>query len=308
MEQANGEERIAALERENRIIKKKLERSEANRALVEEALASHIEVIRVRYAEAEESRDEYCELSAKLRAEIEQEYLEKEKMNEKLFRLDRLNLIGEMAAIIGHEVRNPLTFVRGYLQFFEDKSVFGQYKENLGLMIEELDRANSIITEFLSLAKNKKTALRAGNLKNILLAIRPLLDVEAIQRGHELDLELQDTPDILMDENQIRQMVINLVRNGLEAMVKPGRMSIKTIVDGDTVVFSVKDSGIGIPAEIMEKIGTPFFTTKENGSGLGLTVTSRIAERHQALIQFASSPGETTVAICFPVSRRGGKI
>ncbi|MDR3588412.1 MAG: histidine kinase dimerization/phospho-acceptor domain-containing protein, partial [Negativicutes bacterium] len=125
-------------------------------------------------------RNAYRETSVRLRAEIELEYQEKERVKEKLYRLERLNLIGDMAASIGHEVRNPLTTVRGYLQFFEGKDGFIQYREALRLMIEELDRANCIITEFLSLAKNKRMDLRPVNLNRSLLALRPILEVDAI--------------------------------------------------------------------------------------------------------------------------------
>lgn len=244
-------------------------------------------------------RNDYRELSARLRAEIEQEYLEKEKVKEKLYRLDRLNLVGEMAASIGHEVRNPLTTVRGYLQFFEGKGGFAQYKEALRLMIEELDRANAIITEFLSLAKNKRMDLKPANLNDVLRAIQPMLGADAIRCGHELVFELGDAPDIVMDENEIRQMVMNLVRNGIEAMDAPGRLTVRTAAPASSVLLTVSDSGPGIPPEVAENLGKPFFTTKDKGTGLGLAVCYRIAERHQALMSFDSSPRGTTVTVRF---------
>lgn len=269
MERSLPEKRIAALERENRILKKKLERSATNRSLLEEVLESHIRALKVLNADIQADRNAYRDLSAQLRHEIEQEYLEKARVNEKLYRLERLNLVGEMAASIGHEVRNPLTTVRGYLQFFENKSGFAQYKDAVKLMIEELDRANSIITEFLSLAKNKRIDLRPDNLNKVLLAIRPMLEADAIRTGHDIEFDLQAIPDIQIDENEIRQLVINLVRNGLEAMSKSGRIIVRTAFAGDAVWLVVADSGIGIPPEVLEKLGTPFMTTKDTGSGLG---------------------------------------
>lgn len=246
-------------------------------------------------------RNAYRDLSDRLRGEIEQEYLEKEKFNEKLHRLDRLNLIGEMAASIGHEVRNPLTTTRGYLQFFGRKEVFAPYKESFRLMIEELDRANSIITEFLSLAKNKKVDIRLANLNGTILALKPMLEADAIRSGHELVFDLGDTPDILMDDSEVRQLVINLVRNGLEAMTKGGRLTIGTAARGGEVLLAINDSGPGIPPQAMGKLGTPFFTTKEKGTGLGLAVSYRIADRHKATLSFDSSPEGTTVTVRFRI-------
>lgn len=293
------ESRLTALERENRILKKKLERCGANRALLEEALASHIAVLSVLKGEIEEERNTYQKMNAKLRVEIEQEYREKARVQEQLYKLDRLNLIGEMAASIGHEVRNPLTTVRGYLQFFSSKSGFVQYTDALHLMIEELDRANSIITEFLSLAKNKKVDLQPGNLSKVLLAIKPMLLADAIRNGHDLVFDLQDNAAVLMNENEIRQLVINLIRNGLEAMSHPGRITVRTQVPGDTVTLSVQDTGTGIPPEVLSKLGTPFFTTKEKGSGLGLAVSYSIIHRHGASLRFETSPEGTTVTAIF---------
>ena len=299
MDSAVEKDRIAVLERENRILHKKLARSEANRALLEEALESHIEALKIRNAEIREERNAYHELNVKLRTEIEAEYQEKAKVNEKLYKLDRLNIVGEMAASIGHEVRNPLTTVRGFLQFFAGKAGFSDYKDDLGLMIEELDRANSIITEFLSLAKNKRIELQPGSLKKSLLTIRPMLEIDAISRGHVLEFALEDTPDILMNENEIRQLLINLVRNGLEAMATPGLLIVSLKVSGDEVLLSVRDFGRGIPQGVLAKLGTPFFTTKDNGSGLGLAVSYRIMERHHAFLSFEDSKPGTTVTARF---------
>lgn len=299
MDRMSREDSVAALERENRIIKRKLKRSEINRALLEEALDSHLEVVK---ACAGIGRDGavYRDNIARLRTEIEQEYLAKAKVNERLHKLDRLNMVGAMAASIGHEVRNPLTTVRGYLQFFENKGGFEKYKEALWLMIEELDRANSIITNYLSLAKNKRVDLQPGNLEQVLQAVGPTLQAEALRHGHGLEFDLQETPAILMDRNEIRQLIGNLVQNGLDALGDKGGVTVRTTADGDSALLSVTDSGRGIPEDALGKLGTPFFTTKKTGNGLGLAVAYRIVERHRGSIRFATSPGGTTVTASFP--------
>lgn len=227
----------------------------------------------------------------------------KEKLFEAdLARLDRLNLVGEIAAGIGHEVRNPMTTVRGYLQMFQQKDELGKYKPQLAVMIEELDRANSIISEFLSLAKNKATALKPGSLNDALAAIAPLLQADALRTGHAVELRTSPVPAILFDEKELRQLVLNLTRNALEAMPDGGVVTIATCRENGQVVLTVSDTGRGIPKSVLKKIGTPFFTTKEKGTGLGLSICYRIAQRHHAAVDFTTGKGGTTFYVRFPVN------
>lgn len=218
-------------------------------------------------------------------------------------RLDRLNLVGEMAAGIGHEVRNPLTTVRGYLQWFQLKKGFSAYQEQLTTMIEEIDRANSIITEFLSLAKDKSVVLKRGNLNDVLDALSPLVQAEAYHLGYGLKIEKNDIPDNWFDDSQVRQMLLNLARNGFEAM-KPGNiLTIRSYTEGNQNIVAVCDVGKGIPQNIIDKIGTPFVTTKDAGTGLGLAVCYRIADRHNAQIDFETSEKGTTFYVRFNIEK-----
>lgn len=216
-----------------------------------------------------------------------------------LARLDRLNLVGEMAAGIGHEVRNPMTTVRGFLQLYRNKEAFTHYKGSFDLMIDELDRANSIITEFLSLAKNKTLDLKAQNLNTIIENLFQLIQADAILTNKSIILRLEKIPDLLLDEKEIRQMILNLFRNGMEAMSPGGNLTIRTSTDGKEVVLSVQDQGKGIKSDVLEKIGTPFFTTKDDGTGLGLAVCYNIAARHNAVISIETSPTGTTFFVRF---------
>ncbi len=213
--------------------------------------------------------------------------------------LDRLNMVGEMAAGIGHEVRNPMTTVRGYLQLLQMKEEFTQYHTQFSTMIEEIDRANSIITEFLSLAKNKTVEMQPGNLNSVIRSIRPLLLADAFRRGHELCTKLGPIPDTEFDEKEIRQLILNLVRNGLEALDQKGEVVISTYQKGENIVLQVRDTGPGIAEEVLPKLGTPFVTTKDNGTGLGLPVCYRIADRHGAKIDVATGPDGTTFTVTF---------
>jgi signal transduction histidine kinase len=213
----------------------------------------------------------------------------------KMTRLDRLNIIGEMAASIAHEVRNPMTTVRGLLQFIGNKPEFTRQKYNFDLMIDEIDRANSIITEFLALAKNNVMEFNEHNLNDIIHSIYPLLQADALRNNCEMVLSLGDIPNILVDQHSIRQLILNMVRNGLDAMPEGGTITITTQTDEARVLLSIKDVGIGIPPEIRDKLGTPFFTTKETGTGLGLAVCYRVVHRHQATLTVESEPGKGTV-------------
>lgn len=219
---------------------------------------------------------------------------------QEIARLDRLNLIGEMAASIGHEIRNPMTTVRGFLQLLQERERDTQDREMMGIMIEELDRANLIISEYLSLAKNKIVELSRKNLNEEIKHLLPLMEADAVRQDKSIQTDLTEIPDIAMDKNEIYQLILNLVRNGLEAMAPGGLLTIRTFYEEEKVVLSFRDQGPGMPPEVLEKIGTPFFTTKESGTGLGLAVCYSIAYRHNAKIDIESGPDGTTIFVRFP--------
>jgi two-component system, sporulation sensor kinase E len=215
-----------------------------------------------------------------------------------MYRLDRLNLIGEMAAGIAHEIRNPMTTVQGFLQLSRN------HADNLSpdiidLMLEELKRANSIITEFLNLAKNKISVKKHQNLNCIIEALSPLIQAEAFRSNKQLKLELGDCPDISLDEKEIRQLILNMALNGLDAMTSNGKLTIKTFKDTETVVLQIKDEGQGISPDVLSKLGTPFFTTKETGTGLGLAICYSVAKRHDAQIEIETGEEGTTFSARF---------
>lgn len=163
-----------------------------------------------------------------------------------------------------------------------------------------MDRANSIISEFLSLAKNKPVKLQESNLNTIIAAVLPLIRSDSLAKDMNVVFECDDLPLILIDEQEIRQLLLNLSRNGLEAMPPGGTLTIRTYEENDTVVLSIQDQGYGISDEILSKLGTPFVTTKEEGTGLGLAVCYSIAERHNAWIDVNSSEQGTNFRVYFP--------
>lgn len=192
-----------------------------------------------------------------------------------------------------------MTTVRGYLQMFQRRLAFADYSEQLATMIEELDRANEIITEFLSLAKNKTIQRQQGNLNTLIDTMFPLIQADVFLKGHNVILDQGNIPDNAFDPQEIRQLLLNLTRNAMEAMKNNSIFIIRTYCDEDSIILEVHDTGSGFPSEILHEIGKPFVTTKENGTGLGLPVCYRIAERHDAKIKIESSPSGTIVGIHF---------
>jgi len=224
---------------------------------------------------------------------------EQKRLEEEIKRLDRLNLIGEMAASLAHELRNPMTTVRGYLQMLRNKKCYYDYVNQLDLMIEELDCANQIISEYLSLAKNKSIEKERFNLNQKISKLLPLLSAEAMRENKIITWIPGNIQTLLMDHNEIRQLVINIVRNALEAVEQGGAIQISTFMENGAIVLMVQDNGKGIPKELLDKLGTPFVTTKTKGTGLGLAVCFSIADRHNARISIQSNNLGTSVFVKF---------
>lgn len=227
------------------------------------------------------------------------EITERKQKEREMASLDRFNLVGQMAVGIGHEIRNPMTTVRGLLQILKSKKGCQDYTEYFNIMIEELDRANSIITEFLTIARNKPVDLKWANLNSIIRTLFPLMNADAVNSGKNITLVTGDIPDLQLNEKEIRQLMLNLVRNGLEAMEPGGELIISTYSEGGGVVLTVKDQGKGIEPGLLKKIGTPFFTTKESGTGLGLAVCHGVAARHGAVIDVETGSAGTTFLVYF---------
>jgi two-component system, sporulation sensor kinase E len=226
---------------------------------------------------------------------------EKKEIDTQLARLEQLNTIGELAAGISHEIRNPMTTVRGFLQMVSVKPGCTDYKEYFNLMIDELDRANSIITEYLSFSKNHNVHFTLISLNQIIIAILPLLESDALKKEQVIKTNLSELPEIMVDPKEIRQVFFNLVRNGLEAMDKQKKLTITTYCNEQNVFCEITDEGPGIKPDILEKIGTPFYTTKENGTGLGISVCNSILEKHKAKMTIETSAQGTTFRLCFNV-------
>lgn len=210
-----------------------------------------------------------------------------------------LNVVGSMAATVAHEIRNPMTTVRGYLQVMDRREKHQTDKEIFKLMIAEIDSANDIIRKYLSLSREKRANLERSSLNTIIEALFPLILAEANSSKVYVSLNLSAIPELLLDENEIHQLLLNLVRNGIEAMPDGGNLTIHTFSEDSKVVLSVSDQGSGIPSDILDNLGTPFITTKDTGIGLGLPLCYQIAHRHNAQIRISTHHEGTTFFIYF---------
>lgn len=224
---------------------------------------------------------------------------EKKKHEEEQMYIEKIKIIGEMAAGVAHEVRNPLTIVKGFLQVISENDDLGDYKDIFALMIDEMNRVNNIISEFLDIAKVKPNKIEQNDLNSIIKTLNPLLETRALKENKLIHLDLSTIPTIKIDQNEIRQLLLNMVSNSLDAMDPNDSLQIKTFIEDDMVVLSIKDSGKGIPTEIIDRISTPFVTSKEKGTGLGLAICYSIAKRNNATIDFTSSSNGTTFNIRF---------
>jgi PAS domain S-box-containing protein len=214
-------------------------------------------------------------------------------------RLDRLNFVGQMAASIGHEIRNPLTTVRGYLQLFQKRKDSIAMTDAAAVMIEELDRANTIITEFLTMAKNKRSEFSRININEIINSLLPLLNANALENGRTIKTQLGAAAEISLDTREIRQVILNLVQNAIEATDCGGTITIRTSESNQEVILTVENDGKRIPPEVLDKLGTPFFTTKDTGMGMGLAVCYSIVARHKAKLMVESTDTATRFDIRF---------
>lgn len=216
---------------------------------------------------------------------IFQDITELEILRNEITNMERLNLVGQMAASITHEIRNPMATIRGFIQLLKERSIT-ENQHYYQIIINELDRANNIISDFLSLSQNRVIEMNQYNLNNIINELYPILSADANIKGHFIDLELDNTvPDLLLNKKEIKQLILNLARNSTESMINSGRLLISTKnIDGNEAELQISDTGCGIPNSILKKIFDPFYTTKEGGTGLGLPVSKSIVEKHNGKI------------------------
>lgn len=225
-----------------------------------------------------------------------------------LSRSEKLSIIGQLAAGVAHEIRNPLTTLKGFVQLQKSRGSISD--SHLNIMLSELDRINFIVSEFLVLAKPQVIQFQSADVKNILMNIIMLLETQAALENIEFEMNLEPAiPHIHCESNQLKQVFLNVLKNAMEAMPQGGVIKIEMChPNPEQIVVRFIDQGCGIPEEVLSRIGEPFFTSKENGTGLGLMVTEQIIHNHKGSISIQSRSGEgTCVEITLPVDNAVNK-
>ncbi|TBL70077.1 ATP-binding protein [Paenibacillus thalictri] len=223
---------------------------------------------------------------------------------EMLIKSEKLSIVGQLAAGVAHEIRNPLTSLRGFVQLLESK--MSGYKAYFDIMLDELDRINLIVSEFLVIAKPQSVSFQPKPIGPILQNTVALLNSQAIMNNVLISTKITaGLPPILCDENQIKQVFINILNNSIDSMPEGGNIILEVKnYDERHIVIRCIDQGCGIPEERIPRLGEPFYTTKEKGTGLGLMVSFKIIENHQGHMHIESEVNKGTVVnIVFPISR-----
>ncbi|MCI0407083.1 MAG: ATP-binding protein [Acidobacteria bacterium] len=236
-------------------------------------------------------------------------------LEELLSRSDRLAALGTVAAGVAHEIRNPLAGLRGAAQLLEGERAFpAAFKEYTSVIIKEVDRLAAIVETLLSFASPRAPVLRPCNLHEILDGVLFLEQVPlracsvTVQRQYDPQL-----PEILADPSEIRQLFLNLIRNGIEAMPGGGELTFRTRYERSSqqcrglsvAVAEIVDQGGGIDPEIERHLFTPFFTTKDGGTGLGLAICLRIVEDHGGAMEATSQPGKgSSFRVLLPLAKQ----
>ncbi|WP_082034376.1 PAS domain S-box protein [Cohnella kolymensis] len=229
---------------------------------------------------------------------------ESKKAEEILRKADKLNVVGHLAAGLAHEIRNPLTSLRGFLQLLR-----GGHREKdsfYDLMLSELDRINNILGELLIIAKPQVSHFQRKNLRQMLVDVLILLEPQALLQKVEY-LTIFDAAEMPVhcSETELKQVFINIIKNGMEAMPQGGILTVELTASWhDEIIIRISDQGVGIPEDRIPRLGEPFYTTKEKGTGLGLMMCYKIIEAHNGTISFTNrESGGTTVNVSLPLVR-----
>lgn len=218
-----------------------------------------------------------------------------------LLQSEKLTVAGQLAAGIAHEIRNPLTAIKGFLQLMEAKLT--DYKAYFGIITSEMDRIEIILSELLTLAKPQDMKFVKSDIEQILESVKTLIDTQALMNNIEI-ITLYETNifSIFCDENQLKQVFINFLKNSIEAMPDGGKITIELRTHGiDKLKLLFIDEGSGIPDHILNRIYEPFFTTKETGTGLGLMISKQIIENHNGILHIRSDKKGTIVEVILPI-------
>ncbi|UAL48366.1 sporulation kinase [Sutcliffiella horikoshii] len=217
-------------------------------------------------------------------------------LQHELQRSEKLKVVSELAASVAHEVRNPMTSTRGFLQLMsQDGNLNSSQKRYIDISIEELDRAQSIIQDYLSLAKPNKQGMDRINVSKELEHVVQLMSTYTTLNNTSIRHEIEDELYIKANKDEMKQVLINLIKNAIEAIDKDGMVTVKASSSRGMVLIEIMDDGVGMTPQQVERLGTPFYSTKDKGTGIGLTISFQIIELLQGKIEVTSEVGKGSI-------------
>ena len=226
-------------------------------------------------------------------------------LEQQILRAEKLAVIGELAAGTAHEIRNPLTTIQGFIQLLGDSLQDKNEKEYIMLIISEIGRINQIIKEMLLLAKPSAPSKKMTKIENLINETISFMNPEGSLHNVIVETRMSERiPELFIDEMQIKQVFINIIRNGIQAMKNGGilKVTVNYNLQENMVEIQFIDQGEGIPPAILKKIYDPFFTTKEEGTGLGIPISLQIMQNHEGDLKIESDIDHgTTVTVTFPI-------
>jgi signal transduction histidine kinase len=262
----------------------------------------------------------------KTAAGLEQSYRTLQQQSELIIRIEeqlrsaeRLSVLGELAAVLAHEIRNPLGSIRGTAEIIKDDYRPGDKKyEFLEILLKESDRLNRVVEDFLRLSRPQPLTIVSCNIAEELKSVVMLVAAEAKDRGLRLELQTDPSLEINADKDKLHQALLNIILNGLQSSASGGSLTMTAQWqkhhkdDRPEVQIKIQDTGEGIPEDIYEKIFEPFFTTKKDGTGLGLAIAKKIIEAHGGRIEVKAKLHEGTIFTIylptgFPAASIGGQ-
>lgn len=230
---------------------------------------------------------------------------------ERLQQSEKLKTTGQLAAAVAHEIRNPLTVVKGLLQFYETNNSFSKEgKSHLSLMIDELKTAEHVLSQFLAIAKpDEHQHMETVNVRDALKSVTGLLMSYGLYHQNKIDLQVDEDLYITANTIEFKQLFMNLVKNAVEVSTKEDFVVIRAEQKNKEIIIKVIDEGFGMSEEQVQALGTPFYSLKSKGTGLGLMICFNIVEKYKGTIRFQSAVNQgTTVTVQFPMYLSGGLI
>lgn len=235
---------------------------------------------------------------------------EKHKLQEEIQKSSYLAAVGEMAAGVAHEIRNPLAVISGYTQLVREKRsdlTLGEIRPYLDVLQGEIAHLNRIVDDFVNLTAPSNLILVSTSLNDLVNDVQSFLRSEARRLDVTLHTELEAAlPEIKGDPSRLRQVLFNLVGNAFQAVGPGGQVILRTFLDGGKICLAVEDDGPGIPESLQEKIFVPFFSTKDTGTGTGLAIAQRVIANHGGILTCSSQPGKTVFTVRFPLKHQAG--